>query len=482
MAAWRRGARSHSVVEGPFRTISVPSLGGSVSQAIAIRRLLLCFIFQASCGPAPDPPRTYTATAAAGLAQGRRLAADGIKAYRAGDFTTFAAKTDSAVSFRPAHPGLVYNLAAARALMGDADGATRLLERLAGWGLSYDPGEDADFGELAGDPDFQAAREHLLANGETRGRASQTVRLEDPELLPEGLAYDEQSGSFVLASVRRRSVLRVSPDGTASVLVDGMADGMPPPLGMAIDPGSRALWVSGTEVPEALPLPGGGAAPGPQVREYDLDTGALRRSLVPPALSDAASRDAASADIAVGDLAVGPDGWLLVSDWRSGAVLRARPGSDTLEIVLHPGRLGSPQGIVPTRDGRGAWIADYALGLVFVDFARGSVDVARGETTFVGTDGLLADGDDLLLVQNGVSPARVLRVEMPRASGGRRDEFRVDDVEVLLAAHPDFSEPTGMALVDGVPHVVANGQWSHFAGGEVRDREGLRPPIILRIE
>lgn len=406
------------------------------------------------------------------LAESRRLQRESVLAYRAGAFAAFRVKNDSALALRPDHPSLVYNGAAAAALARDTAAALRLLGRLAEWGLAYDPGQDSDFDALRGVPEFAAVRERLLGNRAPRGRAETAFRLPEREMIAEGLAYDPESRSFVVTDVRHRSAWRLGGDGEpAGRLVDG-ADGAPSPLGMAIDPARRALWISGTRVPESIVPPADSGGAEAQVREYDLDTGALRRVLALP--GRAADGDTAGPAPAAGDVAVEPGGTVLVSDWRTGSLFRGVPDSDTLVEVLPPGSLGSPQGIFPLPDGSGAWVADYALGLAFVDFRDASVEVARTWTTLLGADAVAADGRRLLVVQNGVAPARLLRLDLSA------DLRRIENVEVLLAAHPDFGGPTGLAVVDGVPYLIADGQWERFANGAPEPRE-LRRPQVLRV-
>lgn len=405
-------------------------------------------------------PSVASGQAGGALGDARRLGREAHAAYRAGDLRTFAIKTDSALQLRPTHPALVYNLAAAKALTGDTSGAVSLLGRLADWGLTYDPAADTDFVALQGVPAFEAARDRLAANGRPAGQASAAFQLADPELLAESLAFDSSTGAFFVGSVRRRSVLRVNRDGGVAPFVPPGAGGMAAPLGMVADPVRRALWIATSVVPESET--GADSATGSEVREYDLDTGALRRILAVP--------DSA---MAAGDLALDGTGGVLVSDWRGGALLRA--SSDGLVEVLPPGSLGSPQGIVVSRDGSVAWIADYSLGLVRVDLRTRTVRSVPAPTTLLGSDALLRAGSDLIVVQNGVEPRRVLRLRLDR--GGER----VDSVRVLLAAHPEFADPTGAVVVGGAVYLIANGQWSRFAGGRVSEPASLTPPVVLRI-
>lgn len=420
------------------------------------RRLLAASALAAMGASAP----LYAQTAA-DLPEARRLTRDAAIAYRSGDLAIFESRTDSASRLRPYHPALIYNLAAARALAGDTSASVRLLDRLADWGLAYDPGADEDFGALRGAASFARVRNRLLASVQPAGDAARAFELEDAEMLPEALAHDAATGAFFVGSVRHRSIVRIARDGTVSTFAGGTDDDMPAPLGMVIDPHRRLLWVAGSRVPESA---AGSVEPADaQVRGYDLETGELRRWFdLPPAMM-------------AGDVALDGLGGVLVSDWRSGALLRVAAGSDSIAVLLPPGTLGSPQGIAVIDGGRGAWIADYMLGLVFVDLSDGDTRVLAAPTTLLGSDALVRAGDDLIVVQNGIAPARVLRLVLAP------DRSRVDDVEVLLSSHADFAEPTGAVLAGSSVFLVANGQWSRFSDGAIRDPETLARPVILEI-
>lgn len=392
----------------------------------------------------------------------RRLVREAVAARERGDVSLFRAKLDSAVAFRDDHPGLVYALAAAEAEAGWTARALGLLERLAGWGYAEDPGADERFASLADDARFRRARQGLLSNVEPVGSATVAFRLTDHLTLPEGLGYDPLRRSLVLTGVHRRSVSLVDEEGAEHILVDGRADGLGAPLGLAVDPDRRRLWVSSARLPEADTS--GAAATDGAVREYDLDSGRVLREVHLPAESAASP----------GDLALDGEGGVYVSDWRSGSLLRIRHGSTTFAEVLPPGTLGSPQGLVLGADGRTAWVADYALGLVLVDLvARTATRMEAPGTTLIGSDALLGRGPDLVVVQNGFRPARVLRLHLDGAA--------IADVSVLLSAHEAFDEPTGATIVADTLFLVANSQWGAFAEGAMPDVSAVEPPIILAV-
>ena len=94
--------------------------------------------------------------------------------------------------------------------------------------------------------------------------------------------------------------------------------------------------------------------------------------------------------------------------------------------------------------------------------------------SLVGIDGVARFGNDLIVIQNGIQPARILRIHMST------DWKAIDSVEVLLRGGK-LDEPTN-GVVSGDRYVfVARSQWSDFDGdGQAKATHG--PAIIGEIK
>jgi hypothetical protein len=171
-------------------------------------------------------------------------------------------------------------------------------------------------------------------------------------------------------------------------------------------------------------------------------------------------RVSGGADVSPSDLVVGADGTVYASDPVSGAITRAAGTSDELEMVVPPGTLRSPQGIVELGDGR-LVVADYRYGLALVDPLSGCVARVTTDLSVLldGIDGLWWHDKTLIAVQNGTRPMRIMAFTLSD------DETTITAARVLEQAHPDWTEPLGGSLEEGGLLYVANGQWARFEPG-----------------
>jgi len=394
---------------------------------------------------------------------GHAAYAEAVTAYRAKDHPAFLAAIERADSLRPAHPGILYALASARALSGDDPGAIATLGRIADMGLAYDPTVDADFRALAYDPGFAAVAARLRANVAAIGIADTAFTLPWRDFVPEGIARDPATGAFFVSGVHRRVVVRVGADGEVAPFVDELWS----VLGLAVDPARRILWIGTAAIPETAAVDSTEIGRGAVV-EVDLDSGRRVRTLSLP--EDGWEH-------VPGDLSLAPDGTLFVSDGAAGVLWVLRPGAEALEQLAGADALVSPQGSALSADGRTLWLADYSLGLLAVDPATGATQrlAQPADAALLGIDALLLHGNDLIAVQNGVRPPRVLRLEVDPLAA------TVRSWRVVAAGLPQFDEPTGAAIVDGRLHLIANSHWNRFEAGRLADADTLSPPLVLSI-
>lgn len=329
----------------------------------------------------------------------------------------------------------------------------RRLDRL-GWDFPLDPRE---FPGLVDTPEGRALSATFAAREPSAHTSTPAFTGQDASLVPEGIAFDPQSGAFFLGSIARRKIVRIDFAAGRVEERDLVTTGLGGVLGIEVDPGRRLLWAAHN--PPGRTARQKGRA---MLSAFDVDSGALVREV-----------GLAGAHL-FNDVAISAAGDVYVTDSEGGGVYRLRAGSAALEPVVAPGTLFYPNGIAWAEESQLLLVADAAgIHVVGPDHTRRRL--GRGPARTLGAiDGLVLSGRALVAVQNGYGRARVVRFDLDAGL------TRVERVEVLESWREGFDAPTTGVIARGAFHYIAN---SHVGAlddeGQVTRPSSLRPPLIL---
>jgi hypothetical protein len=155
----------------------------------------------------------------------------------------------------------------------------------------------------------------------------------------------------------------------------------------------------------------------------------------------------------------------------------------SLESIVGEGTFASPQTPAVTPDETRVVVPDYARGIAVVDRATRAVHWlthARG-VALNGLDGVyFEDETTLLAVQNGTSPARVVRIHLDDAL------TKVERLDVVEQSTPGLGAPTH-GVVAGTAserafYFIANSGWDQLQDDGSVKAGGLRaPPEVRRV-
>ncbi|MGI9236914.1 MAG: SMP-30/gluconolactonase/LRE family protein [Woeseiaceae bacterium] len=383
-----------------------------------------------------------------------------VAAYQSAEFSAMQAAARKALAARPGYPGALFNLALAQALDGDPTASLQTLRDLLSVGIDYgvkDMEEFAGLKELLEWEDYSAAVERLH---DPVGFAEVAATLDVPNFIPEGIAADAD-GRLYLGSIRRGELVRV---GESAETLTTSRDGHWSVFGMRFDD-NEGLWFASAAVPQldaAEKMVGRSG-----LFRYDADERKISNVELLPVSDDAQL---------LGDLVITPGGVIYTTDSLTGIVYRFDPERRIFETLVDRGVFGSPQGLVLDSTAQFLYVADYVGGLYRVALANGEVTkiALQANVTDYGIDGLYRYGRELVAIQNGVRPNRVvaLRLDGPGLS--------ITAGRTLAANLEEFDEPT-LGFVKGDDfYFVANSHWNRF-DAENRLPEGLTGPIILRV-
>jgi len=361
---------------------------------------------------------------------------------------------------RPTDGLLIFYQALIQLELGERDSAFDLLRGLQGRKLGLIPYRDGGFDLVWDDPKFQEIRKALTDEEPQTPVSPVAFRLKDPKLIPEGIAFDPKSNRFFVGSIAERKIVVTDGKGelrdfsSASDKLDGI-------LGLRIDPTHGQLYAVSTNGSEESAKKERRNI----VVRYDLKTGKLiDRFPAPEAMQ-------------LNDLVVASDGTIYVTDSDSGTLFRRKPDEATLTRFGAAGALRGANGIALSADGT-LYVAT-STGIARMDKATGEPTRLPQPDTVVtgGIDGLYWHEGDLLGVQNGANPGRVIRVALTDKGS------RIAGITVLQSHHhPDFDEPTTGAIANGALYVIGNSYVGRYQpDGTIRNPDDLKATAIIAV-
>ncbi len=158
-----------------------------------------------------------------------------------------------------------------------------------------------------------------------------------------------------------------------------------------------------------------------------------------------------------GHLLAGRDD-LYVTDSNTGEVLRLNGYGDDLQVLIPEGYMDSPEGLAENSDASVLMVSDFISGLYRVDLSTGALVriMPPADGTLLGISSLSRYGHDLIAIQNGFQPNRVLRLHMSD------DWTSVQSVEVLMRSPKFLSQPSQGEVADDRFVFIAKSQWGNM--------------------
>ncbi len=290
--------------------------------------------------------------------------------------------------------------------------------------------------------------------------------LPDPDMISEDIAFDAASARFLVSSVRRGSIFALSANAGAAatpVFTPYRSWGI---FALGVDAARGTLWATTAALPVGARYSADDSGRSALLK-LDLRTGTLRRRYEAP---DSGAH-------ALGDLTIGTRGEVYVSDGLGSGVYALDAEHASLRVLVPRGVLLSPQTPVLSSDGATLFVPDYAIGIAAVDVASGELSwLSHSDSlALTGLDGMYRIGRDLIVVQNGLEPNRIVRLTLDARM--RRVVRATPLVQGGLAR-----ELTHAALSHDWLYFIARSGWDRVADdGTMRAAASGDGPVIARL-
>jgi len=363
-------------------------------------------------------------------------------AYGRRDFVAARAAVTAALALQPDSPRLLHNLAALQSLTGEPASALATLRRIARLGVAPAIERDPDLASLQGTPAFRAVAGEFATLREPLGQTQTFAELPGRTGILDAVVFRERTSDLFLGDARLRCIWRRDRDGRVTRFTDEDQD-LLGVVALAIDEPNRTLWAGLSALPEMEGYTSAAKGRAALVA-FSLVNGELLRTIDLP-------ED--GRDHGVGALLVDAEGTLYATDSRAPVIWKVGLGAEEPEVVASSPAFLHLQGLLLQE--RHLLVADQEQGLFRVELAGGAVTALPPprDTTLVGLGTLLRAPGGIVAVQGGVTPPRVLKIEL--SAGGDA----VTTVTVLARALPHLEDLAGATLVEGLPTVIAGSGW-----------------------
>lgn len=284
----------------------------------------------------------------------------------------------------------------------------------------------------------------------------------ETDLIPEGIAIDNRSGTMYITSINRHKIIAVDQQGTSTDFIAAGQDGFLEGLGLKVDEKRNWLW--------ALSVLREGKQFYSRIHAFDLATA---KTVQQYGIQDTVPH-------LFNDLALDDNGNIFLTDTYFSAIYKLEPHRKSLSLFLQSPGLRYPNGLV---FGKGQlYIATYRNGLVRLDTATKKLEKLSGIKDTVishGLDGLVYRDGALYGVYN-IGKERgedcVIRYQLTEDGTGVQSET------LLAKGHASMEDPTTAALYQNKLYVLANSHLDAYNANQTSVKgieDKLKKPLIL---
>lgn len=384
------------------------------------------------------------------------------EAFQRGDIEGWVEATGELHRLRPYNQDFMRHLVEGHARLGNLSEAFEMMLTMQQQGLSQDWDAIDAVAPLREHRLYDHLSGLMLDAGEAFGDVELWSTLDQRYAMPEALAFDQRSDRIFVGTVRDGLILSTT-DGQSwdRYATPESLSGLQAVFDLEVDAERRHLWVATGTVSQ---FQGEEREDGVRsaLLRLDLDSGELQAEYP---LSSGSGRNL------IGSLVVASDGTVFAADAQAPIIYRLEPGAEALRPFFGHQNFTSLRGLAINDDDSLLYVADYELGIFVIDASGGQQawQLAVPETFNAGgVDGLFWWDNHLVLIQNAITPQRVVRLDLGA------DGLGVTAVAPLAAARDEFDTPT-FGVMDGSElYFLAASHWQHVdasgnAAGELPD-------------
>ncbi len=312
---------------------------------------------------------------------------------------------------------------------------------------------------------------HALEADKNINHSSIAFTVNDKELLPENIAFDQRTQTFYLGSTRRSHVLKRTNGTDWSVFISGKELGIDMILGMKVDTGRRHLWLVSSYGPNLV-------TPKPRFNKKYNATGIYKFDIDTGALLDKYQLDVPGEFHFFNDLLINDNGDVYITHtMKSFALYKIDVDTNQLKKLLDLSDYPYPNGITTSGDKRHLFVS-YSGGIIRISLTDLNIRPLSLTTPVnisgsKSIDGLYWYKNALIAVQPENRSVQLLHLN--------DEQDQIINTKMLELNHPMMNNPSTGVVVGDQFYYIANAQFENFdADGQLFDHEQLYEPVVLQ--
>ena len=354
-----------------------------------------------------------------------------------------------AYGLEPFSPVIQYMLAEAYALNNNKSEAFDTLIQIQKQGFYFDLASNDSLENINSFPVFKYIKENMDANIQHFGEGEEVFNINKSfsGLLFENIAYDSNSQSILMGSIRDGRVIKIGEDGSVVNLVKASGGGAKGPwaaIDIEVDAKNDILWVASSGISqfakinkESSGLSG--------VFKYQLSTGNLMQSYLLPTKGGPSL---------IRSMHLTKQGDLYLVESVRNIILKLPKGTDKFHMAFETKIYKNLNRITSDETGKILYLTDDKEGIIILNLDQKEVYTIKNKASLNLTDisDILFDDNALVVIQNGFKPERIIRLQL------KKNKFVVEHLFPIEVANPKFNHPTyGVVINEGLFY-IANSQ------------------------
>ncbi|MEW4923675.1 hypothetical protein [Algibacter sp. 2305UL17-15] len=301
--------------------------------------------------------------------------------------------------------------------------------------------------------------------------------IDEPDLIPEGIAHNPKDNSFYIGSTWKRKILKIDSVGNVSNFVHSGQDGLLGVIGMKVDAKRQTLWVCTSSSGRGMPVKG-------LTDPVHNKSGIFKYNLNTKELTQQFWLETDAESFFFNDITVSSKGQVFATEMRTRTIYTIVPNEDTLRPFATLPEEYRANGIDIDEQDSNLYLALYAKPNAF-----GKLNIETQELKIisipndekVGADGLYFYNNSLIAVQPFTDNRVVCQYVLNN---------KLDSVKQIIVLVPDdkiLNQPTTGVISNNKFYFLANSQLQSFSqlwkknNGEF-DINDLQPVKILKLE